>query len=172
MADIAEILKQAKRREKSVFLCLAGEDIAELDRLERQLADLGKAWEPTSLAASDPREKLAKKVSALRTKIRTAEVEFKFRALGDREWSDLIAAHPSPDADKMWDPETFGPALIAACAVDPVMTPDQVRELFEVCNGAQRDELWRGAYEVNTEATSIPFSLADSGILASLIAAK
>lgn len=172
MADIAEILKQAKRREKSVYLCLAGEDIAELDRLERKLAEMGKAWQADSLAASDPREKLAKQVGALRKKIRAAEAEFRLRALGDREWSDLIAAHPSPDADKMWDPETFGPALISACAVDPAMTPDQVRELFEVCNGAQRDDLWRGAYEVNTEATSIPFSLADSGILASLIAAK
>lgn len=172
MADIAQILKQAKRREKSIYLCLAGEDIAELDRLERQLAEMGKAWQPDSLAAADPREKLAKQVSALRKKIRAAETEFRFRALGDREWSDLIAAHPSPDADKMWDPETFGPALISACAVDPVMTADQVLELFDVLNGAQRDELWRGAYEVNTEAPGIPFSLADSGILGSLIAAK
>lgn len=172
MADIADILKKAKRREKSVYLCLAGEEIAELDRLERKLAAMGKAWEPGSLADADPRDKLAKQVSGLRKKIRESETEFRFRALGDREWSDLLAAHPSPDADKMWDPETFGPALIAACAVDPVMTAEQVKELFEVLNGAQRDELWRGAYEVNVEAPGIPFSLADSGILDSLIGGK
>jgi hypothetical protein len=172
MADIADILKKAKRREKSVYLCLAGEEIAELDRLERQLAELGKAWQPGSLADADPREKLAKQVAAARKKVRGAETEFRFRALGDKEWSDLLAAHPSQDKAQMWDPETFGPALIAACAVDPVMSAAQVRELFDVINLAQRDDLWRGAYEVNTEAPGLPFSLTDSGILDSLIAAR
>jgi hypothetical protein len=109
MADIADILKKAKRREKSVYLCLAGEEIAELDRLERQLAELGKAWQPGSLADADPREKLAKQVAAARKKVRGAETEFRFRALGDKEWSDLLAAHPSQDKAQMWDPETFGP---------------------------------------------------------------
>lgn len=172
MADISQILKAAKKRQRSVFLCLAGDKVAELARLEHQLAGLGKAWEPASIADSDPRTELAKKVAAARKAVRKAETEFIFQALGDREWSDLLAAHPSEDKGQAWDPETFGPALIAACSVDPIMSPDQVRELFEVLNAAQRDELWRGAYEVNVEAPSIPFSLTESGILDSLIAAK
>ncbi|MFD8949467.1 hypothetical protein ACFV0B_11490 [Streptomyces xanthophaeus] len=173
MADISQILKAAKKRRRSVYVCLAGDKVAELGRLEHQLATLGgKAWEPSSLGDSDPRTELAKKVAAARKAVRAAETEFVFEALGDKEWSDLIAAHPSQDKGQMWDPETFGPALISACAVDPVMTDDQVRELFQLCNAAQRDELWRGAYEVNTEAPGIPFSLTDSGILDSLTAAK
>ncbi|MFD5675618.1 hypothetical protein [Streptomyces sp. NPDC127040] len=172
MADIADILKKAKRREKVIRICLAGDKLVELDEVERQLAGLGKAWEPGSLADADPRKELAEKVAALRTEIRESEQPFRFRALGDKEWSDLLAAHPSPDKDKVWDPETFGPALIAECAVDPVMSAEQVKELFEILNGAQRDELWRGAYEVNTEAGSIPFSLAGSGMLDYLTAAK
>jgi hypothetical protein len=52
------------------------------------------------------------------------------------------------------------------------MSAAQVRELFDVINLAQRDDLWRGAYEVNTEAPGLPFSLTDSGILDSLIAAR
>lgn len=172
MADISQILKAAKKRQRSVFLCLAGDKVAELARLEHQLAGLGKAWEPASIADADPRTELAKKVAAARKAVRAAETEFVFEALGDREWSDLLAAHPSEDEKQLWDPETFGPALIASCSVDPVMSPEQVLELFEVLNAAQRDELWRGAYEVNTEAPGIPFSLTESGILDSLIAAK
>lgn len=173
MADISKILKQASRRRRSVYLCLAGDLVAELDRLEHQLAALGgKAWEPNSLADEDPRTELAKKVAAARKAVRAAETEFVFQALDDRAWSDILAAHPSKDGSQSWDPETFGPALVAACAIDPVMTLEQVAELFSIANHAQREDLFRGAWEVNTEAPSIPFSLTDSGILESLIAAR
>ncbi|MFD4912857.1 hypothetical protein ACFWNR_06495 [Streptomyces virginiae] len=172
MPDISEILKRAKRRQKSVFLCLAGDALAELDQLEKALAALGNAWQPDSLAAQDPRAELAKQVSAARDKVRASETEFRFEALGNKAWSDLHAEHPSSVKGQAWDPETFPPALIAACAVDPVMTVEQVRELFEVLNAGQCDQLFQGAYDANTEATGIPFSLNTSGILDSLIAAK
>lgn len=172
MPDISEILKRARRRQKSVFLCLAGDTVAELDRLEKQLAALGDAWQPESLAASDPKAELAKQVAAARDKVRASETEFRFEALGDGPWSDLHAAHPSSEKGQAWDPKTFVPALIAACAIDPVMTVEQVNELFAVCNAAQRELLFQGAYDVNTEATGVPFSLSASGILDALIAAK
>lgn len=172
MPDISEILKRAKRRQKSVSLCLAGDAVAELEGLEQQLAKLGDAWQPDSLAATDPRAKLAKQVHAARERVRASETEFRFQALGDREWSDLHAAHPSKEKGQAWDPETFPHALIAACSVDPVMTAEQVIELFELLNAGQRDALFQCAYDANVEATGIPFSLSASGILDSLIAAK
>lgn len=172
MPDISEILKRAKKRQKSVYLCLAGDALAELDQLEKKLSGMGDAWQPDSLAASDPREKLTKQIAAVRKRVRDSETEFRFEALGDKAWSDLHAAHPSSEKGQAWDPVTFAPALIAACAVDPVMTADQVLELFDVLNAAQRDQLFQGAYDVNTEAAGIPFSLSASGILDSLIAAK
>jgi hypothetical protein len=172
MPDITDILKKAKRRQKSVFLALAGDKLAELERLEKELAALGDAWAPGSIAETDPRKKLAEKVSAVRQAVRDSETEFKFEALGDKAWSDLVAAHPPKEKGHAFDPETFAPALIAACAIDPVMTPDQVKELFDVFNHAQRDALWQGAFDVNTEATGIPFSLTASGILASLTGEK
>ncbi|MFJ3201020.1 hypothetical protein [Streptomyces sp. NPDC086989] len=172
MPDISEILKKARRRQKSVFLCLAGDELAELERLEKELAGLGDAWAPGSLAETDPRKKLAEKVAAAREAVRASETEFRFEALGDRAWSDLIAAHPPKEKGNAFDPETFAPALIAACAIDPVMSVDQVKELFDVLNHAQRDVLWQGAFDVNTEATGIPFSLTASGILDSLTAGK
>ncbi|MFE2140180.1 hypothetical protein ACFXA3_00170 [Streptomyces sp. NPDC059456] len=172
MPDISEILKAAKRPQKSVFLCLAGDKQAELERLEKELASLGDAWAPGSLAETDPKKKLAGRVSAARKAVRDSEVEFRFEALGAKAWSDLLAAHPPKKKGDGFDPETFAPALIAACAIDPVMTVEQVGELFDVLNHAQRDTLWQGAFEANTEATGIPFSLTASGILDSLTAGK
>ncbi|MFF2522231.1 hypothetical protein [Streptomyces liangshanensis] len=172
MADIAEILKRAKPREKSVFLCLAGDLIAEIDRLERDLSDQGSTWRPESLASSNPAEKIAKKIKAVREQMKRAETEFRFQALGYKMWSDMIAAYPSKNENERWDPETFPRALISACCVDPVMNGTQVAELFEVLNEAQRDELAQAAYDVNAEATSIPFSVSASGILAAITDAK
>lgn len=171
MPDFSEILKRARPREKSVSICLAGDELAEVERLERELASVGE-WRSESLAAKNPAEALTKRISAARARMKKAEVEFKFRALGDKAWSDLVVAHPSKNKHEAWDPETFPKALLAVCCVDPVMTPDQVGELFEVLNEGQRGELVQAAYDTNAEATSIPFSLSGSGILNSLTAGK
>ncbi|TXS35354.1 hypothetical protein [Streptomyces sp. t39] len=177
MPNIEDILKRAKPRQKSVWVCLAGDLLAEVDRLERELREVGEGWSPDSLAATDPREKIAKRIKSVREQMKKAETEFAFRSIGDRAWSDLVAAHPpkkqGPGGQTlMWDPDTFPRALIAASAVDPVMTPEQLDALFEVLNEGQRTELWDCAYAVNTEATSIPFSLSASGILSSLTDGK
>lgn len=172
MPDISEILKRAKPRERSVFLNLAGDEVAEVERLERQMAELSDTWQADSLAAGNPHEKLAKRIAAVRERMKRSEVEFRFRALGAQAWSDLIAAHPSKNKNEAWDPETFPQALLAQCCVDPVMSPEQVNELFEVLNEGQRTELCQAAYDVNAEATSIPFSVSASAILNSLTAGK
>ena len=62
MPDITEILKRARPRERSVTLCLAGDEAAEVERLERQIAELSDTWQPESLGAKDPSEALAKRI--------------------------------------------------------------------------------------------------------------
>ncbi len=104
--------------------------------------------------------------------MKDAEVEFTFRALGAQAWSDLVAAHPGKADGDAWDPDTLAPALVAASAVDPVMTQDDVDELFEALNMGQRQALMDAAWQVNGEATSVPFSLHASAILASRTAER
>ncbi|MFD0429428.1 hypothetical protein ACFQ60_22390 [Streptomyces zhihengii] len=94
MPNIEEILKRAKPRQKSVWICVAGDLLSEVDRLERELREVGEGWSPDSLASCDPREKIAKRIKTVREAMKKAEVEFVFRSIGDRAWSDLVAAHP------------------------------------------------------------------------------
>jgi len=168
MPDITEILKRAKPRETTVTLYLAGDQAAEVERLERQLADIGDTWKPDSLAATNPAEALAKKIQAARERLKKSGVDFRLKALGDQAWSDLVAAHPSTKKDELWDPVSFSRALVSACCVDPEMKPGDVDQLFEVLNEGQRQELQQAAYDVNAGATSVPFSVSASGILAAL----
>jgi hypothetical protein len=170
MADIEALLKQAKPRETVAAVYLDGATAAEIERLDRQLAEASDGtWQASSMADAHPGREIAEKIAAAREKLKASEAEFRFRALPDREWSDLLAAHPPRDAEKeMFNPDTFPAALIAACAVDPAMTSDQVGRLFAVLNQGQRNQLFTAAYEVNTEGTSVPFSVSASAILAAL----
>lgn len=171
MPDISEILKLARRREHSVRICLAGDVAAEVDRLEAQL-ESAVQWQPDSIADENPTAELAAKIKAARERMRDAEVEFTFRALGDKAWSDLVAQHPGKSDEEPWDPESLAPALVSVSASDPEMTPEQVGELFEVLNQGQRQKLIEAAWAVNGDATEVPFSLHASAILASLTDGK
>lgn len=171
MPDISEIIKRAKPRETTVTLYLAGDEQAEVERLERQLTDLG-SWKADSLAATNPATAISKKIAAARERIAASAVEFRMRALGDKAWSDLVAAHPSQDKNQDWDPVTFPRALVSACCTEPAMTAEQASQLFEVLNAGQRRELEQAAFDVNAEATSVPFSVSASGILAAITGEK
>lgn len=166
--DILDVIKRAKPREHTVTVCLAGDDAAEVERLERELASLADAWEPTSLADKHPGEAAAKKIATIRARMQKAQVEFRFRALGATAWSDLLAAHPSENKNEAWNTKTFPIALLAASCIDPAMTPEQATTLCEQLNEGQRLDLHAAAWEVNQGATSVPFSVSASAILSSI----
>ncbi|KAB1146832.1 hypothetical protein F7R91_14745 [Streptomyces luteolifulvus] len=166
MPDIKEILAKARPREHTVRICLAGDLAAEVDRLEAELASYA-GWQQQSIADQNPAIEVAEKIAAAREAMREAEVPFTFQALGAKAWSDLVAQHPSENEGESWDDESLAPALVAASAKDPVMTPEDVAALFEQLNMGQRQELINAAWTVNGEATAVPFALHASAILAS-----
>ena len=94
------------------------------------------------------------------------------RYIGDRAYSDLMAAHPADNDNEAFDSETFPRALVAASCVDPVMTEGDVTELFEVINEGEIKKLFDAAWEVHNAADVIPFSLAASALLAGLTGEK
>lgn len=166
MPDIKDVLKKVRPRELTVRVCLAGDVAAEVERLEAQLSSLSE-WRPDSIADQNPGVEIAEKIAAARREMQEAEVEFTFRSLGAEAWSDLVAMHPGKTEDAAWDDNTLPPALVAASCVDPEMTPEDLAQLFEALNLGQRQQLIEAAWQVNGEATSVPFSLHASAILAS-----
>lgn len=166
MPDIKDIIARARPREHSVRICVSGDLAAEYDRLQAELAAVA-AWQPQSMAEENPAAAIARRIAELQEQMREAEVEFTFRALGARAWSDLVAEHPGQTEEEAWDADTLAPALVSACAVDPVMAPEDVDALFEALNVGQRQQLIEAAWQVNGEATAVPFSLHASAILAS-----
>jgi len=158
MPDIGELLKQASPREATIRVCLAGDDAAELESLERELGELGE-WHPQSLAEQNPAFALQDRIEAARQRVRDMSVELKFKALGHRAYSDLLAAHPAPEGSKEpYDAASFLPALLAVCCAEPVMTPAQVDLLLNRVNDGTARVLFAAALAVNEEPSPIPFS--------------
>lgn len=159
MPDIADILAKAVPRERTVAVCLAGDLAGEADRLQADLEALGDAWQPSSMGDVDPRREIGQRLEAVRGQMRGAAVDFTFRALGHIPYSGLIAAHPAPEgSQEPYDPGSFLPALLAACSIDPVMTPRQALELLGLLNDGQARELFAAALQVNEEPSPLPFS--------------
>lgn len=157
MPDISELLDQASPREVTVRVCLAGDAGAELEALEQELGQLGE-WHPTSLGQANPAYELQQRVDEARQRVRETSVEFRFRALGHRAYSNLLAAHPAPDGSKEpYDAGTFLPAVLAACCVEPSLTPAQVDRLLDVVNDGTARILFSTALAVNEEPSPIPF---------------
>lgn len=168
MASIQDILAKATPRERTVMVCIRGDLVGEAERLQEEIARVSSEWEPEDLADVHPGRELSAKLKEVREQINGAEEQFKLRYIGDRAYSDLMAAHPSKDDSQAFDSDSFPRALIAASCVDPVMTEEQVAELFEVINEGEIKKLFDAAWDVHNSSEIVPFSLLASALLAGL----
>jgi hypothetical protein len=171
-SSIEDILAKAKPREKVVMVCIRGDLAGEAERLQDELSRVSEDWEPTDLADVHPGRAIAEQLKAVHVQVREAEEPFTLRYIGDRAYSDLLAAHPSDNDQEGFNSVTFPRALVAASCVQPVMTEEQVVDLFEVINEGEIKKLFDAAWDVHNSSDVIPFSLAASALLASLIDGK
>ncbi|MEW2161447.1 hypothetical protein AB0912_00320 [Streptomyces sp. NPDC007084] len=165
--NIADILKQAKPRERTIRVCIRGDLAGQAEALAEEISKTSEDWEPADLTEVHPARTLAEQLKAVREQIREAEVPFTLRYIGDKAYSDLLAAHPGDNGNELFNAD-FPKALIAASSIDPVMTQEQAGELFETLNQGEIKRLFDAAWDVHNSAEVIPFSLAASALLAGL----
>lgn len=109
-----------------------------------------------------------------RAAVEAATVTLRFRSIGRRRYDSLVEDHPVSDEGRQraqdqgapappYDVETFAPALIAASCVDPVLTVEQVGEIWDEWNTAELMELWAAALEVCTQRRVVDLGKAGYG---------
>jgi hypothetical protein len=102
--------------------------------------------------------------------MRDSTVPFTFRAMPRPKWRHLLAAHPpregnDRDAEMGYNPDSFYPAIIRACVIDPEITAEEWSELLdEKLSDNQFAQLSAAAFVVNEGDVSIPFSSAASTV--------
>lgn len=101
-------------------------------------------------------------VEAAEEAVRESTQTFVFRSPGSKAFEDLIAEHPPTDDDhddarKMtgrpealarWHTDTFGPALLAACCIDPKLTVDEATAIYTDWTDTEAGELFAAALAV------------------------
>jgi hypothetical protein len=94
----------------------------------------------------------------------STEVTLKYQAIGMRAYDRLVAKHPPKPEQRAegssFDIDSFAPALIAACSVDPEMSPVQAKAIWDSDDWSRGDVmvLFRNAVELNNRGLDIPFS--------------
>lgn len=92
------------------------------------------------------------------------EIEIKFVSIGAKAYDKLVAKHPPSAEERLegqsFHVESFAPALLAACCVDPEMTEAEAKQLWNSESWSRGDRLsmYRAAVEVNNTGMDIPFS--------------
>lgn len=176
MSDIEAILASRTTRSTSRTFVFDGELLGELERV-RAMRDQARRLEklqPQGLGSEA--EQLEIEYRELVEQATEAAVVFKAQAV-DSDWlDDLKRRHPPSDEQlsryreevkqnplfarvPSINPDTAGPELLAQAIIDPVMTVDQAKRLWQT-NKGQRNELWNLAWNVQEEGSELPFSSA------------
>lgn len=92
------------------------------------------------------------------------EVTLKYQAIGMRAYDKLVSKHP-PKPDQRaegasFDMDTFAPALISACSVEPEISVAEAKAIWDSEEWSRGDVmvLFRNAVELNNRGLDIPFS--------------
>lgn len=97
------------------------------------------------------------------------EVSLSFRGIPAHRYDKLISRFPPKKEHKKqgygYNPDGFGPAIIAATCVEPEMTEEDAREIWEsdTWNRGERMMLLMAAIEVCTVGLDVPFKKHASG---------
>lgn len=92
------------------------------------------------------------------------ELVFTMRAIGSKGYDTLVSVHPPTGEQKKegagYNPDTFGPALISACSLDPKLTPNEAKELWDSDEWSRGEvmALFTAAVEVNSKGLDVPFT--------------
>lgn len=164
MSVVDRLLATGKPRTREVRVCLRGDLV---DRHEALVAELEAAAEGSpSISGSSEVRRIAAEIVAVEEEQEDSTVTFVLQSASRLEWADLLKEHPPRPVDKGHDhnPETFPPAAVALCAVDPHLTEDEAVRLFNApeMHTAEWNKLWMAALALNITATPHPKLVAAS----------
>lgn len=118
------------------------------------MAEADDKVEPATL------EGLLGKAAPERTVV-VANMSLRFRAMSGTAYDALERAHGPEESDVnhlgrplLFNPRTFPPALVAACCVEPVLSEDEAKRLWDspAWSKGDLDALFAAAYEVNNRS--------------------
>lgn len=111
---------------------------------------------------------IAARIGEIEAEIGDSEFTFTFEALPRGRYIALIGEHPPREEDTAaglpFNSETFTPALLAACAVEPEMSDDEAVAVIDRLSPGQFDKVWNALMAVNLGDDAAPKSVLRSAV--------
>lgn len=175
MPTAKELIKTARRAERSVAICLRADLTAQMQELERELLESeAQRRAGGSLNAGTESRQLATAMEELRQEMMQHTMEFRLQAVARNRWTVLVAEHPprpDNDSDKQLgvNESTFFEAILRECTVNPILDDEDWRMLLdESLSDAQWNQLTNAVWGINCRDVDVPFSAAALQILQTL----
>lgn len=92
------------------------------------------------------------------------ELVLRYRALGGKAYDRLVEEHPPTQKQReqgaIYNVDTFAPALIARCCIDPVLSVEQAQELYdsEEWSAGETGGLFIEALRICNAGLDVPFT--------------
>jgi hypothetical protein len=157
--------QQRKKRREVTYPLVTDDDAVKAFQLADQALNRAKLM-------SDKRQiaQAQKTLDEAESAVRESTLLMRLRALprdGEHSYKVLMAEHPptaednaeaaeesdDPKAKARWHAETFGPALVSACLIEPEVTVEQATEWASEWNDAEWNGLVWAAISVNQQRT-------------------
>lgn len=154
-----DLAAEHQPRTDSVRVCMRGDLVAEIGRLEQQFNRQRLEDERTNAPNLAP--ELARRILDLQAEAAGHEREFVFTAIGQRAWSALLADHPPTDEQRKsgadHNPETFPyEAVAASCTSVTGGTGQDVQALADRLSLGDWTRIWNCCLAVNLGGTVLP----------------
>lgn len=162
MASIEEILARAKPRAEVATICLAGDLRVEHTRLSAELEQLQtRAVGRKMTDGSGEMLTVAGRIQELEAEMAKAMQEFRFNGISEADLDALRDRFPPREGKReAWNVVAAGPALVAACGVEPAMTEAQAESLRKSLAQGDWDTLVEAAWSATSSRDqSVPFSV-------------
>jgi len=109
-----------------------------------------------------PPKELLHRLAELEAEIAESVIVVKLRAIANRPWADLLAAHPPTTEERAKGygvhPDTFEPAALAACAVEPELTVAQAERMANTVPRSEWTALTEAVRRLHEDRSTAPKS--------------
>ena len=158
--SLDEIMRLKTRNTAACEINLNAQLAADMSSLNRQIMIEDRKDQRENRSPVAPG--LRKQLEALEAEALESTVRFVFQDLGRKRFEDLYKSFPPTDEQKeegmAWNPDEFGPALMAASAIEPKMSLDEANEIYDNWASAEVGVLVTTALNANMGVNSIPLS--------------
>ena len=159
--SMEDLISSAKPPMRSATICMDQSLQAEHDELSEELDHVRRS-NPTKMGDTSEGHELAERIGQLEEAMQEHLQTFRFKGLSKNALNVIYKRFPPKEKGNLWDPESGGFALVAASAVEPQMTEDQAKRLFDAISDGQADLLIGAAWLASKGSHSVPLSASAS----------